>query len=95
MLLQQRQRSLIALIYDLTVFHSFSYSSITDENVKGRLTTDYSSLWGPTGGTEEALSDKDPDIRHFQALNVFASGLSFPVGLASCDEHNGVPSLVW
>jgi len=65
--------------YDLTVFHSFSYSSITDENVKGRLTTDYSSLWGPTGGTEEALSDKDPDIRHFQALNVFAKSAIFDV----------------
>ena len=58
--------------HDLTVFHSFSYSAITDENVKDRLTTDYSSLWGPTGGTEEALSEKAPDIRYFQALNVFA-----------------------
>lgn len=58
--------------YDLTVFHSFSYEAITDENVKNRLTTDYSSLWGPTGGTEEALSDKAPDIRYFQALNAFA-----------------------
>lgn len=58
--------------YDLTVFHSFSYEAITDENVKNRLTTDYSSLWGPTGGTEEELSENAPDIRYFQALNVFA-----------------------
>ena len=58
--------------YDLTVFHSFSYEAIADENVKNRLTTDYTSLWGPTGGTEEVLSENAPDIRYFQALNVFA-----------------------
>lgn len=58
--------------YDLTIFHSFSYKAITDENIKNRLTTDYTSLWGPTGGTEEALSENAPDIRYFQALNVFA-----------------------
>ena len=55
---------------DLTVFHSFSYDSITDENVKNRLTTNYTL--GITGGKEEALSDKASDVRYFQALNAFA-----------------------
>ena len=55
---------------DLTVFHSFSYDSITDENVKNRLTTNYTP--GITGGKEEALSDKASDVRYFQALNAFA-----------------------
>ncbi len=54
---------------DLTTFHSFSYNAITDENVKKRLTTDYKI--GITGGTEEALLDKTPDVRYFQALNAF------------------------
>lgn len=57
---------------DLTVFHSFSYSAITDERVKNRLTTDGTNLLGPTGGTEEALSGRAPDVRDFQALNAFA-----------------------
>ncbi len=57
---------------DLTIFHSFSYSAITDERVKNRLTTDGTNLLGPTGGTEEALSGRAPDIRDFQALNAFA-----------------------
>lgn len=56
--------------YDLTVFHSFSYSAITDENIKNRLTTTYPA--NTTGGTEEALSDDVPTSRHFQALNAFA-----------------------
>lgn len=55
--------------YDLTVFHSFSYSSITDDNVKNKLTTNYQT--NTTGGTEEALSENDPDVRYFYALNVF------------------------
>lgn len=54
---------------DLTLFHSFSYSSIADEAVKNRLTTDQKT--NATGGTEEALSDNDPDVRYFYALNVF------------------------
>lgn len=62
---------------DLTAFHSFSYDAITDENVKNRLTTDY--LAGTTGGTEEALSDKAPDVRYFQALNAFAKSAIFDV----------------
>lgn len=53
---------------DLTVFHSFSYNSITDENVKNRLTNNMANT---TGGTEEALSDNVPDVRYFHALNVF------------------------
>ncbi len=57
---------------DLTIFHSFSYSSITDESVKNRLTTDGSSFSGSTGGTEEDLSGRAPDVRDFQALNAFA-----------------------
>ncbi|MDE6924777.1 MAG: hypothetical protein K2P59_05875, partial [Acetatifactor sp.] len=55
--------------YDLTHFHSFSYSSITDENVKNKLTTNYQT--NMTGGTEEALADNAPDVRYFYALNVF------------------------
>lgn len=56
---------------DLTTFHSFSYDAITDENIKNKLTTDYTI--GATGGTEEALAiDKEPDVRYFQALNAFA-----------------------
>lgn len=54
---------------DLTGFHSFSYSAITDEKVKERLTNDYNV--GATGGTEEELLDKIPDVRYFQALNAF------------------------
>lgn len=56
--------------YDLTVFHSFSYNAITDENVKDKLTNHYPS--NVTGGTEEALEDKVSDVRFFQALNAFA-----------------------
>lgn len=55
--------------YDLTIFHSFSYSAITDENVKDKLTTNYPA--NTTGGTEEDLSNDVPDPRHFQALNAF------------------------
>lgn len=36
---------------DLTIFHSFSYEAITDENVKNRLTTNY--VGGVMGGMEE------------------------------------------
>ncbi len=57
---------------DLTIFHSFSYDSITDERVKSRLTIDGASFPSTKGGMEEALSDRAPDIRDFQALNVFA-----------------------
>ena len=63
--------------YDLTIFHSFSYDAITDENVKNRLTTDYNT--GATGGTEEELADKVPDVRYFQALNAFAKSAIFDV----------------
>ncbi len=62
---------------DLTIFHSFSYDAITDENVKNRLTTDYNT--GVTGGTEEELADKVPDVRYFQALNAFAKSAIFDV----------------
>lgn len=55
--------------YDLTIFHSFSYDSITDENVKDKLTNNYPA--NTTGGTEEALLEEDPDILYFHALNVF------------------------
>ncbi|MDE6943104.1 MAG: flagellin [Lachnospiraceae bacterium] len=56
---------------DLTIFHSFSFDAISDENIKDRLTTDY--MIGATGGTEEALAlDKAADVRYFQALNAFA-----------------------
>lgn len=60
--------------YDLTVFHSFSYAAITDENVKSKLTNQWNNK-NPeiTGGSEEALAlDKVPDVRYFQALNAFA-----------------------
>ncbi len=56
--------------YDLTSFHSFSYSSITDKNVKDRLTNIYPA--NTTGGTEEPMEEKTPDVRYFQALNAFA-----------------------
>ena len=55
--------------YDLTIFHSFSYDSITDENVKDRLTNSYPA--NTTGGTEEALWEEAPDVRYFHALNAF------------------------
>lgn len=56
--------------YDLTVFHSFSYDSITDEDVKDKLTNNQSNT---TGGYEEPLAvDNVPEARHFQALNAFA-----------------------
>lgn len=55
--------------YDLTIFHSFSYSAITDENVKDRLTTDINT--NVTGGSEEALADHLPCTHQFDALNVF------------------------
>lgn len=63
----------ILAAYDLTVFHSFSYSAITDENVKDRLVNFYNPVNGMelVGGTEEALADKVPDVRFFQALNAF------------------------
>lgn len=54
---------------DLTLFHSFSYNSIADEDIKNRLTTDQNT--NASGGTEEALSENDPDVRYFYALNVF------------------------
>ena len=54
--------------HDLAAFHFFSYDSIVDENVKDKLTTDYTT--GATGGTEEALSN-DIDVRYFYALNAF------------------------
>lgn len=64
---------------DLTIFHSFSYNAITDENVKSRLVNEYKTdqqghfLSETQGGTEEALAvDKTPDVRYFQALNAFA-----------------------
>lgn len=56
--------------YDLTSFHSFSYSSITDKNVRDRLTYIYPA--NTTGGTEEPMEEKTPDVRYFQALNAFA-----------------------
>lgn len=59
----------ILAAYDLTVFHDFSYSAITDENVKNRLTDSHPD--NTTGGTEEDLIDDPTDARHFQALNVF------------------------
>ncbi len=62
---------------DLTIFHSFSYDAITDENVKNRLTTNYEG--GVTGGMEEELMDKVPDVRYFQALNAFAKSAIFDV----------------
>ncbi len=68
---------------DLTIFHSFSYSAITDENVKDKLTTDY--MLGTTGGTEEALSEKTADVRYFQALNAFAKSAIFDVSEVRSD----------
>ena len=59
----------ILAAYDLTVFHSFSYNAITDENVKNRLTNNWQT--NATGGSEEELSDNVPDVRYFKALNVF------------------------
>lgn len=56
--------------YDLTIFHSFSYHSITDQKVKERLTNTYPA--NTTGGTEEPMEERTPDVRYFQALNVFA-----------------------
>ena len=55
---------------DLTIFHSFSYDAISDENVKNRLTSDRTNT--TPSGIEEALSNKTPDVRYFQALNAFA-----------------------
>lgn len=59
---------------DLTIFHSFSYDAITDENVKERLTNEWNNKAPEkTGGSEEELAvDKIPDVRYFQALNAFA-----------------------
>ncbi len=68
---------------DLTIFHSFSYSAITDEKVKDRLTNDFRV--GLSGGTEEALSDKDVDVRYFQALNAFTKSAIFDVSEARSD----------
>lgn len=58
----------ILAAYDLTIFHSFSYNAITDENVKNRLTNNEA---GTTGGTEEPLHDTVSDVRYFHALNAF------------------------
>lgn len=58
----------ILAAYDLTIFHGFSYSAITDENVKNKLTNNEA---GTTGGYDEPLNETTPDIRYFQALNVF------------------------
>ncbi len=68
---------------DLTIFHSFSYSAITDEKVKDRLTNDFRV--GLSGGTEEALSDKDVDVRYFQALNAFTKSAIFDVSEVRSD----------
>ncbi len=68
---------------DLTIFHSFSYSAITDENVKNRLTNSRDST--APSGTEEALSDKAPDVRYFQALNAFAKSAIFDVSEVRSD----------
>lgn len=60
----------ILAAYDLTVFHSFSYDSITDESVKNKLTNNTNNA---TGGYEEPLAvNQVPDARYFQALNAFA-----------------------
>lgn len=68
----------ILAAYDLTIFHSFSYDAITDENVKDKLTNSYPA--NTTGGSEEDLDlDSVPDVRHFQALNVFAKSAIFDV----------------
>lgn len=55
--------------YDLTIFHSFSYFSIAKQEVRNRLTSTYPA--NTTGGLEEPLSEKLPDVRNFQALNAF------------------------
>ncbi|MCM1145438.1 MAG: flagellin [Blautia sp.] len=55
--------------YDLTIFHSFSYFSIVDAEVRDRLTNTYPA--NTTGGSEEPLSEELPDVRNFQALNAF------------------------
>lgn len=69
---------------DLTIFHSFSFDAISDENIKDRLTTDYKV--GATGGTEEALAlDKAADVRYFQALNAFAKSAIFDVSEVRSD----------
>ncbi len=68
---------------DLTIFHSFSYSAITDEKVKDRLTNDFRG--GLSGGTEEALSDKAVDVRYFQALNAFTKSAIFDVSETRSD----------
>ncbi|MDE6319364.1 MAG: flagellin, partial [Lachnospiraceae bacterium] len=44
--------------------------SITDKNVRDRLTNSYPA--NKTGGTEEPMEEKTPDVRYFQALNAFA-----------------------
>lgn len=62
---------------DLTAFHSFSYSAITDDAIKERLTNTYPA--NTTGGTEEDLKLEDPDVRCFQALNAFAKSAIFDV----------------
>lgn len=54
---------------DLTVFHSFSFSGITDEKLQDKLTDSYPA--NTTGGSEEALSENSLTSRHFAALNVF------------------------
>lgn len=66
---------------DLTIFHSFSYDAITDENVKDKLTNKWNNRFPEvTGGSEEALAvDKVPDVRYFQALNAFAKSAIFDV----------------
>ncbi|MBD5474789.1 MAG: flagellin [Lachnospiraceae bacterium] len=62
---------------DLTAFHSFSYSAITDENIKNRLTNTYPA--NTTGGSEEDLVDDLCDARYFQALNAFVKSAIFDV----------------
>lgn len=54
---------------DLTIFHSFSYIAITDENVKNKLTTDINT--NSTGGSEETLVDNPPCQHQFDALSAF------------------------
>ncbi|MDE7048044.1 flagellin [Parablautia intestinalis] len=55
--------------YDLTVFHSFSYNSITDENIKDKLTNNFQT--NATGGSEEALVNAPACTHNFDALNAF------------------------
>ncbi|WP_330584883.1 flagellin N-terminal helical domain-containing protein [Parablautia muri] len=57
--------------YDLTIFHSFSYNAITDENVKNRLTTDIDDRTAVGSGSEEVLVDNPPCMHQFDALNAF------------------------